>query len=249
MVKEMFPPPTSHCKGVELTHLFPENGGALMVRDSEASYDGWYWGWFGWGEGDWAPTWPATSAHGYPNTGFGLYCTNCHSSAQDQTFASLRNIKGEPGEPLTFLSQDFYLEDHFKVGTSGLGQRRGQPPPEVEFRTHHEDVATEESEVETATATFQRRLRTRKHYDPAFTEIFQLLSGAPAADGEAPDSALSDLRSCVDPGRQADRGVALRDVGPMYRLPQRGRHRPAIPHDRAGTSNEALEHVALRLVA
>jgi hypothetical protein len=187
MVKEMFPPPTSHCKGVELTHLFPENGGALMVRDSEASYDGWYWGWFGWGEGDWAPTWPATSAHGYPNTGFGLYCTNCHSSAQDQTFASLRNIKGEPGEPLTFLSQDFYLEDHFKVGSGGLGQRRGQPAPEVEFHTHHEDVATEETEVESATATFQRRLRARKHYDPAFTEIFQLLSGAPPADGDAPN--------------------------------------------------------------
>ena len=104
MVKEMFPPPTSHCKDAELVHLFPENGGAIMVRASKEPRDGWFWGWFGWGDGDWAPNWPANSAHGYPNTGFGLYCTNCHSSARDnQTFASLSNVKGEHGEPLVFL--------------------------------------------------------------------------------------------------------------------------------------------------
>ena len=43
--------------------------------------------------------------------GFGQYCTNCHASAKDNsTFASLKNIKGQPGEPLVFLSQNFFLD-------------------------------------------------------------------------------------------------------------------------------------------
>jgi len=187
MVKEMFPPPTSHCKDADLVHLFPENGGAIMVRASKESRDGWFWGWFGWGEGDWAPTWPATSAHGYPNTGFGLYCTNCHSSARDnQTFASLRNVKGEPGEPLVFLNQDFYLEDHFQNDGTRLGQRRGAPPPQPKFETLHEEVATDGNDVETAVTNFNRRLRSRKDYSGDFAEIFQLLSGAPKPEGEPP---------------------------------------------------------------
>ena len=38
--------------------------------------------------------------------GFGQYCVNCHASARDNlTFSSLRNIKGEPGSPLVYLSQ------------------------------------------------------------------------------------------------------------------------------------------------
>ncbi len=183
MVKEMFPPPTSHCKDAPLIHLFPENGGAIMVRDAKASYDGWFWGWFGWGKGDWAPTWPANSANGYPNTGFGLYCTNCHASARgNQTFASLRNIKGEPGEPITFLSQDFFLEDHFKGGETRLGQRKGGSVIQPEFHTHHEDVATEEVEVERATTAVNRRMRSRKPYSNEFSEIFQLLAGAPSSE-------------------------------------------------------------------
>ena len=33
----------------------PLNGGAIMVRDAGASFDGWFWGWFGWSEDSWAP--------------------------------------------------------------------------------------------------------------------------------------------------------------------------------------------------
>ncbi len=77
-----------------------------MVRDSGGSHDGWYWGWFGWGKGDWRPDWPAPEANDYPYMGFGLYCTNCHASARDNyTFASLRNIKGHPGDPWCFSAR------------------------------------------------------------------------------------------------------------------------------------------------
>src|SRR5260370_866361 len=43
--------------------------------------------------------------------GFGQYCANCHASARNNsTFSALKNIKGLPGEPLVFLSQNFFID-------------------------------------------------------------------------------------------------------------------------------------------
>lgn len=115
MVKEMFAPPAAACAAVDPLHLSPTSGAAIMVRDARGSHDGWFWGWFGWGENDWRPDWPASSSNDYQNMGFGLYCTNCHASARDNaTFASLRNIQGERGDPLMFLSQTFVLAPTFE---------------------------------------------------------------------------------------------------------------------------------------
>jgi hypothetical protein len=109
MVKEMFPPPGSRCAGEDPMRLEPTSGAAVMVRASTVSHDGWFWGWFGWS--NWEPDWPAKT-NAYPNMGFGQYCTNCHASAKSNgTFASLRNVKGHPGEPLVFLSQGFFADD------------------------------------------------------------------------------------------------------------------------------------------
>lgn len=107
MVKEMFSPPVGDCAGVDPMNLFPSSGAAIMVRDPEASFDGWFWGWYGFGEDSgWAPDWPARPDNGLPNMGFAQYCLNCHASARsNSTFASPRNIQGEPGEPLVFLNQ------------------------------------------------------------------------------------------------------------------------------------------------
>ncbi len=107
MVKEMYDAPAAACAGVDVTHLLPSNGAAVMVRDRQASKDGWFWGWFGW-QG-WSPDYPATAGNRLPYMGFGQYCVNCHASARDNlTFSSLANVAGEPGEPLTFLSQHFF---------------------------------------------------------------------------------------------------------------------------------------------
>jgi hypothetical protein len=115
MVKEMFPAPAAACADIDPINLRPTSGAAVMVRDAKAAHDGWFWGWFGWGKDKgapdwWAPDWPAQAGNPYPNMGFGQYCTNCHASASDnQTFATLRNIRGERGEPLVYLSQSFFL--------------------------------------------------------------------------------------------------------------------------------------------
>ena len=44
------------------------------------------------------------------------------------------------------------------------------------------EVATKEVDVERAATAFNRRLRSRKPYGTEFTEIFQLLAGAPSSD-------------------------------------------------------------------
>jgi hypothetical protein len=111
MVKEMFPAPAAACAGIDPINLKPTSGAAIMVRDAKAAFDGWFWGWFGWGKDEWAPDWPPGPDNPLANMGFGQYCTNCHASATDhQTFATLRNLAGERGEPLVYLSQNFFLD-------------------------------------------------------------------------------------------------------------------------------------------
>ncbi len=92
IIKEQYAPPA----GRQPPKL---EGYAVMVRDTRASWDGWYWSS---GAGLGAPT---TFPFNYPWAGFGQYCVNCHASADSKlsTFSSLRNVLGDP---LTFLTVD-----------------------------------------------------------------------------------------------------------------------------------------------
>jgi len=134
MIKEMFPAPAASCAGVQpVARLFPTSGAAFMVRDNDASQDGWYWGYYGWD--GFVPDYPANNDNNrLAYQGFGQYCMNCHASAESGlTFADLRNIEGEPGEPLVFLSQDFYDAEsepsHHRLVTlpEDDAERLGQP--------------------------------------------------------------------------------------------------------------------------
>jgi mono/diheme cytochrome c family protein len=126
IIKEMYSPPAAACGSIPWQRLRPtEQGAAVMIRDSQASHDGWFWGWVGWK--DWQPDWPNRAAtNAYPWSGFGQYCTNCHSSAaNNQTFSVLKNIAGEPGEPLVYLTQRFFLDSswqgqHARIAESAL---------------------------------------------------------------------------------------------------------------------------------
>ena len=115
IVKEMYTPPASRCAGRDLKDLKPSNGIAYMIRDSKASQDGWFWGYFGFfdpSKPDPNIDWPARPGNALPYAGFGQYCLNCHASAaNNSTFSSLSNIAGEPGEPLVFLSMDWMLSE------------------------------------------------------------------------------------------------------------------------------------------
>lgn len=124
MIKEMYPAPAARCAAVKekVHYLVPTNGVALMVRDNQNAHDGWFWG--SWGEPWFNPDWPAVPKHQnrLPYMGFGQYCLNCHASAVDnQTFADLKNIRGEPGHPNVYLSQNFLFTDHL-VGKPPAGR-------------------------------------------------------------------------------------------------------------------------------
>jgi mono/diheme cytochrome c family protein len=80
----------------------------IMIKDAKGSADGWFWAelWVGMPLDNHA--WPFN----YPNTGFGIYCTRCHASAEkESTFAALNNIKGFPGDPLTFRVDDSWRDE------------------------------------------------------------------------------------------------------------------------------------------
>jgi hypothetical protein len=107
IIKEMYASPASKCADVKPERLLPTpHGAAIMIRDNDASHDGWFWGWYGFT--GFANDYPANkNANNLPNMGFGQYCVNCHASARDNfTFSSSKNIEGETGRPLVFLSQD-----------------------------------------------------------------------------------------------------------------------------------------------
>lgn len=71
-----------------------------MIKDAQGAKDGWFWGEFFDGmafDDDQLP-------FQYPWAGFRLACLRCHSSAAtEQTFASLNNIAGFPGQPIHFF--------------------------------------------------------------------------------------------------------------------------------------------------
>jgi hypothetical protein len=93
---------------------------AVMIRDKEGSWDGWWWGDLS------APSTvttplppPLTSGPNctqaqYPYAAFGEYCINCHASAANGqgTFATTRFVLGYPGPTLTHFPPDDNIHFH-----------------------------------------------------------------------------------------------------------------------------------------
>jgi hypothetical protein len=79
----------------------PGNAGwwTVMVREANASHDGWYWSGYS-GEADTVPTMGNTA---FPSSGFGNYCINCHASAaSNSTYSTMRNVEGT--NTITYLN-------------------------------------------------------------------------------------------------------------------------------------------------
>jgi len=132
MIKEMYnSTPAAACRVPDLLKLKPvEQGAAVMIRDSKAAKDGWFWGWYGWPDvkSGWHVDYPPVASSPLPFMGFGQYCLNCHASARDnQTFASPDNIRGQPGSYLSFLSQDFYQTQSFGIQAPVKGPETAVP--------------------------------------------------------------------------------------------------------------------------
>ncbi|HEX3465617.1 MAG TPA: hypothetical protein VHS78_16325 [Candidatus Elarobacter sp.] len=131
IIKEQYDPPAAAYTGMSDEELQPHDW-TIMIRRSSASRDGWFW----------AEVFTKTTPDGkgmqysatqYPWAGYGLYCLRCHSSANDATtFASLKNIKGFAGDPITFKVDDSW---RWTVATpaaahSAVPAVAAQPEPE-----------------------------------------------------------------------------------------------------------------------
>ncbi|HET7230558.1 MAG TPA: hypothetical protein VFJ16_11185 [Longimicrobium sp.] len=120
IVKEMYTPPAAPTAALE--------GWTTMVRDSAGAFDGWYWGYAGVTPSRQPPL-------EYPNSGFGLYCTRCHASAESElTFSAVRNV--DPAQdPLSFVVQTFTTVDsaHRTLAAGSI-----HPPRRDELSIHGE---------------------------------------------------------------------------------------------------------------
>ncbi|MGC2401815.1 MAG: hypothetical protein WA510_18610 [Acidobacteriaceae bacterium] len=118
VIKSQLPPPAERYSSSSPT---PQDW-TVMIRDSRSTKDGWFWGEWYVGmtfDNDQYP-------FNYPTAGYALYCLRCHSSAQSEyTFASLSNIEGFPGKPLTYPVDDSWQS------LLGSGYHGPSPPSEA----------------------------------------------------------------------------------------------------------------------
>lgn len=117
IVKEMYSPPAARWAGFDSLQLDSAvNNWTVMIKDSEGSYDGWYWSGYSYDRANNEPlVVDSLSKYPYnvPNSGFGLYCSRCHASANDEhTFSSLDNIKGYEGDPLVYHVDNSWMPQY-----------------------------------------------------------------------------------------------------------------------------------------
>ncbi|HEV3122638.1 MAG TPA: cytochrome P460 family protein, partial [Isosphaeraceae bacterium] len=114
IVKEQYAPPAARYLGLSEDDLHKRlDSWTAMIKDASGSRDGWFWVDHAAPKGNSEqPPDPYESSLAYPGAGFGQYCIRCHASAEKEfTFVTLRNVKGYPGDPLTFLVDDSWKEE------------------------------------------------------------------------------------------------------------------------------------------
>lgn len=142
IVKEMYTPPAARYDGLTGAELEGAiSGWTVMVRDASGSKDGWFWAYYAPGEEVDTNQYPFS----YPNAGFGQYCVRCHASSEGSfTFSSLRNIEGEPGEPIRFRVDNSWLEtdaEDLLLPHTALAQAQNTPPDKETKRLNKPDPA------------------------------------------------------------------------------------------------------------
>jgi len=143
IVKEQYPLPLQ----TEPSKDYQLQGYSVMVRDSKASWDGWYWS-SGAGLGN-----PYQFPFPYPWAGFGQYCVNCHASADnpESTYSTTVNVVSNP---MTYLSvvpsmiprqlDDLSEDIHTRVKTDAFKKSASsglpQPPPSKAFMALYNSI-------------------------------------------------------------------------------------------------------------
>lgn len=110
----------------------------VMVRDNQASWDGWYWAYYGKSV---SPMKPATAGDtSYPDSMFGNYCVNCHASTDNPevTFADPANLAGN--------------SPTYTIVNPSMAPPQASPPT-APLGAHEFKAADDETQPDTAAAT------------------------------------------------------------------------------------------------
>lgn len=185
IIKEQYSAPAAQ---YQLRTPDPVTDWTIMIKDSKGSKDGWYW----------AEIWKDQTIDNHnppysvPNAGFGLYCLRCHTSAEkDFTFASLTNIKGFPGQPLSYFVDFSWAPTPTPTPGTEVA-RAGKPPPasaptpaeihlgREEAMSHHETNALLAPAKEPAIPLL--RATTSPTPNPAFVKFFNSIPPVPLSD-------------------------------------------------------------------
>ncbi len=143
IVKEQYPLPLQKQPSKD----YKLQGWSIMVRDSKASWDGWYWS-SGAGLGN-----PYQFPFNYPYAGFGQYCVNCHASADNTelTYSSVNNVVSNPMTYLTVvpsmiprpaddLAEDIHTRVKHAAGSRLASSGLPQPPPSKAFMALYNSI-------------------------------------------------------------------------------------------------------------
>src|SRR5215472_9881333 len=140
IIKEQFgPPPAARYSDIPPDKLGCSNDWTIMIKNSAASRDGWFWAEV-WN----SETYPMnfTDPFQYPNAGYGLYCLRCHASAEkEHTFSTLNNIKDAPLFPLQYRVDDSWMTIPAKApGGCGRGKSGADPVANAGFPQHAQNA-------------------------------------------------------------------------------------------------------------
>lgn len=112
IVKEMYAAPAIKYRGLTDEQIADSLGmWTVMIRDSGASWDGWYWGSYNTGQAIDEPEYYDPDKGFRPaHSGFSTYCLRCHAAPEDDlTFSALDNVKGEPGNPIQYAYDESWM--------------------------------------------------------------------------------------------------------------------------------------------
>jgi len=179
IVKEQYTPPAAQ---YQLTAPEKVSDWTIMIKDAKGSKDGWYWAEI------WKGQTPDSNKPPYTmrNAGFGLYCTRCHATAEkDHTFASLNNIEGFPGQPLSYFVDLSWLPQPTLTPAAKVAPApslaANQAPVKPPMSHHDQSSLLEVAEVAEAMSAHDP-VRTTRQPDPAFVKFFNSISPVPLKD-------------------------------------------------------------------
>jgi len=163
IIKEMFNPPAGRYAPNQYPNGKPPNpyskdnfsGWTIMVKNADASKDGWLWGDYNANKaskmGDsFKPPFPG------PRRGFGTACLNCHTIAKDQsTFSDLVNLEGEEGTYLQFTDDRSWKEK----------KKPGKTPPKPSCATQKDEcpLTAEEMKLSIPPETYDHVVRVAEN--------------------------------------------------------------------------------------